>query len=243
MTGPKTTKPPTKEQSLVVKAYLFIYNAIQVLGWSYILYQLIDYYLLQSSDFRKQTEFWSYIHLAVIVFQNAACAEIMHSSLGFVKSNPVITTFQVFSRIMVVVGVIMATPTAKLSPGLPTAILAWSVTEIIRYSYYALNIIRCVPYFITFLRYSTFYILYPIGVSGELVCFWWAQSYAKSTSVWSLELPNKYNVTFSYYICLWVIMLSYIPLFPKLFMHMVAQRHKILTPIVNISGSPDKKRK
>uniref|UniRef100_A0A1B0FI89 Very-long-chain (3R)-3-hydroxyacyl-CoA dehydratase n=1 Tax=Glossina morsitans morsitans TaxID=37546 RepID=A0A1B0FI89_GLOMM len=196
MNAPSTTKPPRKEHSVIIKAYLFIYNAVQVLGWSYILYQLIDYYLLQSSGFRAQITLWNYTRIAVIIFQNAAFVEILHASLGFVKSNPVITAFQVFSRIIVVVGVIMATPTAKLSP----------------------------------------------GVSGELLCFWWAQSYAKSTSVWSMELPNKYNVTFSYYICLWIVMLSYLPLFPKLYMHMMAQRRKVLSLDVNRLGSSDKKK-
>ncbi|KAI9578665.1 very-long-chain (3R)-3-hydroxyacyl-CoA dehydratase hpo-8 [Glossina fuscipes] len=242
MTPPNATKPPTKEHSAIIKAYLLIYNAVQVLGWSYILYLLIDYYLLQSSGLRAQITLWNYTRIAVIIFQNAAFLEILHASLGFVKSNPVITAFQVFSRIIVVVGVIMATPTAKLSPGLPAALFAWSVTETIRYSYYALNIINYVPHFITFLRYTTFYFLYPIGVSGELLCFWWAQSYAKSNSVWSMELPNKYNVTFSYYICLWIVMLSYLPLFPKLYMHMVAQRRKVLSVSVNCLVSSDKKK-
>lgn len=59
---------------------------------------------------------------------------------------------QVFSRVMVVCGVILATPTAKDSPGLPLALLAWSVTEIIRYGYYAFNLIGAVPGFLVFLR-------------------------------------------------------------------------------------------
>lgn len=74
---------------------------------------------------------------------------------GLVKSNPVITTFQVFSRIIVVSGVLLATPDsyAASSFGVPLAILAWSITEIIRYSFYYLNLNNFVPYFLTWLRY------------------------------------------------------------------------------------------
>ena len=74
--------------------------------------------------------------------------------MGLVRSNPVITTFQVLSRVMVVCGVILATPDnyAAASPGLPIAILAWSVTEIIRYSFYFTNLIGFVPQFIIWLR-------------------------------------------------------------------------------------------
>lgn len=233
----KSSATSSKEQSFLTKAYLFAYNAVQVGGWSYILYQLINYYVLQGPAFRAQITLWDYTRLAVIVFQNAAFVEILNAVFGLVKSNPVVTTFQVLSRMMVVVGVVMATPTGKVSPGLPIALFAWSVTEIIRYGFYALNIIKVVPKFVTFLRYTTFIGLYPIGVTGELLCFWWAQSYAKEHGVWSLEMPNKWNATFSYFTFLWIVMLAYIPLFPQLYMHMFTLRRKIL------GGSASSKKK
>lgn len=222
------SKVPNQEQGFLVKGYLFGYNVLQVVGWVYILYQLINYYLLQGAEFRASITLWDYTKWTVIVFQNAAFVEIVNAALGLVKSNPVITTFQVFSRMMVVIGVVMATPTGKVSPGLPIALLAWSITEIIRYGYYALNIIKFVPYIVVFLRYTTFIALYPIGVTGELLCFWWAQSYAKTNSVWSVEMPNKWNATFSYFTLLWIVMLLYIPLFPQMYLHMFTQRRKIL---------------
>lgn len=228
-TAAKPIKTASKEPSSLTKIYLFAYNAIQVGGWSYILYQLINYYVLEGPQFRAQVTLWDYTRLAVIIFQNAAFVEILNAVFGLVKSNPVVTTFQVFSRMMVVVGVVMATPTGKVSPGLPIALFAWSITEIIRYGFYALNIIKVVPKFVVFLRYTTFIALYPIGVTGELLCFWWAQRYARENSVWSLEMPNKLNATFSYYALLWIVMLGYIPIFPQLYMHMFTLRRKILS--------------
>lgn len=147
----------------LVKLYLFAYNAVQVLGWSYMLYQLINFYIIKSPEVSNHDNLWSYIKWTVIIFQNAAVFEIVNAALGFVKSNVILTTFQVLSRVMVVVGVVMATPDGKVSPGLPLALLAWSVTEIIRYGYYALNIINAVPHFVIYLRYTTFIALYPIG--------------------------------------------------------------------------------
>lgn len=239
-----TAKPKAKEPSFLIKLYLIAYNAIQVAGWSYILYQLINYYLLQGPEFRAQITLWDYTRVSVIIFQNAAFVEILNAAFGLVKSNPVVTTFQVFSRMMVVVGVVMATPTGKVSPGLPIALFAWAITEIIRYGYYALNIVKVVPHIVVFLRYTTFIALYPIGVTGELLCFWWAQSYAKEHSVWSVEMPNKWNATFSYFTLLWIVMLGYIPIFPQLYLHMFAQRRKILgggSPAVAAPASQKKK--
>ncbi|EDW75569.1 uncharacterized protein Dwil_GK23928 [Drosophila willistoni] len=238
-----TVKPKAKEPSAFIKLYLIAYNAVQVGGWSYILYQLINYYILQGAEFRAQITLWDYTRVAVIIFQNAAFVEILNAAFGLVKSNPVVTTFQVFSRMMVVVGVVMATPTGKVSPGLPIALFAWAITEIIRYGYYALNIVKVVPHFVVFLRYTTFIALYPIGVTGELLCFWWAQSYAKEHSVWSVEMPNKWNATFSYFTLLWIVMLGYIPIFPQLYLHMFAQRRKILGGSSTSAASASQKKK
>ncbi|XP_001962506.2 very-long-chain (3R)-3-hydroxyacyl-CoA dehydratase hpo-8 [Drosophila ananassae] len=224
----KTNKPASKEPSTLTKLYLFAYNAGQVVGWSYILWQLVDYYVLRTPEFRAQVTLWDFTRLAVIIFQNAAFVEILNASFGLVKSNPVVTGFQVFSRMMVVVGVVMATPHGQSLTGSAIALLAWAITEIIRYGYYALNIIKVVPHFVVFLRYTTFIVLYPIGVTGELLCFWWAQSYARENSVWSVVMPNKWNATFSYFGFLWIVMLGYIPIFPQLYLHMFAQRRKIL---------------
>lgn len=76
--------------------------------------------------------------------------------------------------------------------------------------------------------YTTFIVLYPTGVTGELLCLWWAQSYAQKNKIWSIELPNASNFTFSYYYFLWIVMLLYIPLFPQLYLHMFALRKKVL---------------
>lgn len=46
-------------------------------------------------------------------------------------------------------------------------ILAWSVTECIRYAFYACSLLGFAPKPLLWLRYNTFYILYPLGASSE----------------------------------------------------------------------------
>lgn len=82
--------------------------------------------------------------------------------------------------------------------------------------------------FLMFCRYTTFIALYPIGVTGELLCLYWAQKDASKHKIWSIELPNTYNLTFSYFVFLWVVILLYIPLFPQLYLHMFALRKKVI---------------
>lgn len=221
----KNTK--TKESSTLAKIYLCVYNFGQVLGWSYILYQIIDYYTVSTT----KSSLWNTVDISVIVFQNAAVLEIIHAATGLVPSNPVITTFQVLSRVMVVSGVLLATPPsfAAASFGLPLALLAWSITEIVRYLYYFMNLVGSIPHVLIWLRYTTFIVLYPIGVTGELLCFYAAQKYASmNPNAWSHNLPNAWNFTFNYYYFLLIVMFLYVPLFPQMYLHMFAQRRKML---------------
>ncbi|QRW23968.1 Electron transfer flavoprotein domain [Rhizoctonia solani] len=46
-------------------------------------------------------------------------------------------------------------------------VLAWSITEVIRYSFYACNLAGSEPHFLVWLRYTTFYVLYPLGAWSE----------------------------------------------------------------------------
>lgn len=52
-------------------------------------------------------------------------------------------------------------------PLFTTMILAWSVTECIRYAFYALTLLGFSPKPLLWLRYNTFYILYPLGAGSE----------------------------------------------------------------------------
>ena len=46
-------------------------------------------------------------------------------------------------------------------------VLAWSVTEVIRYPFYALSLLGINSNLLLWLRYTTFYVLYPLGASSE----------------------------------------------------------------------------
>lgn len=46
-------------------------------------------------------------------------------------------------------------------------VLAWSLTEVIRYSFYAASLLGSEPHFLLWLRYTTFFALYPIGAGSE----------------------------------------------------------------------------
>ena len=77
------------------------------------------------------------------------------------------TLMQVSSRFLLVWAIVDSFPFLALSPFYSSMLVAWSVTEVIRYSYFALTLSGWQPAALTWLRYNTFFILYPIGIFSE----------------------------------------------------------------------------
>jgi hypothetical protein len=78
-------------------AYLVAYNAVLAVGWSYVLmltaYSLADYRHSGSMTLYKDIE------KPLKFSQTMAFLEIIHAALGLVRSDVVLTAFQVFSRL------------------------------------------------------------------------------------------------------------------------------------------------
>ncbi|KAH8801641.1 protein-tyrosine phosphatase-like protein [Xylogone sp. PMI_703] len=74
---------------------------------------------------------------------------------------------QVSSRILLVWGVVNNFPSLAQSPIYSSMLVAWSITEVIRYSYFVLTLSGYSPAISTWLRYNTFFVLYPMGISSE----------------------------------------------------------------------------
>lgn len=85
------------------------------------------------------------------------------------------TIMQVSSRFLLVWGVVHFFPlVAVQSPFYTSMLVAWSVTEVIRYSFFALTLSGAQPRFLTWLRYNTFFVLYPMGITSECALIWLA---------------------------------------------------------------------
>lgn len=208
----------------VSKSYLVLYNTVQTGGWSYILFQALKYIV----KYKTLTGLWKICGPSLIIFQTLAALEVIHCILRLVPSNPVVTFVQVASRIFQVWGIMIPIEQVQNSHTLTVTIIAWSITEVVRYSYYLAQLMGKPSKFHMWCRYSLFYGLYPAGVYGELSNIFLGLDFIKQTQLFSIMLPNPVNISFSFYYANILLMLSYIPLFPQLFFHMVRQRRKVL---------------
>ena len=145
------------------------------------------------------------------VFQAVQIVEVLHCVVGLVPSNPIITLQQTAVKIGIVCGIVHPFVAPQNSAGVLLVIGCWSVAEITRYLYYALNILGVVPYLLTWCRYSFFLVLYPIGVVGELLLIYASLDEIARNPKLSFPLPNFLNVSFCLHYALVGVMLLYIP--------------------------------
>ncbi|XP_008948251.1 PREDICTED: very-long-chain (3R)-3-hydroxyacyl-CoA dehydratase 2, partial [Merops nubicus] len=162
-------------------------------------------------------------------FQTGALLEILHCAFGIVPSSVVLTAFQVMSRVFLTWAVTHSVKEVQTEDSVLLFVVAWTITEIIRYSFYTFSLLNHLPYLIKWARYTLFIVLYPMGVSGELLTIYAALPFVRQSGLYSISLPNKYNFSFDYYTFLILVMISYIPIFPQLYFHMLHQRRKVLS--------------
>jgi len=87
---------------------------------------------------------------------------------GIVRAPIFTTAMQVASRVILVWAIVDQFPgeTSK-SLAYTTMLLAWSATEVVRYSYFVFFLNGSVPGVLGWLRYNGFFLLYPMGISSE----------------------------------------------------------------------------
>ena len=93
---------------------------------------------------------------------------------GIVRAPLLTTLMQIASRFLLVWLIAFPFPAqTSASPAYTTMLLAWSITEVIRYSYFVFVLSGTgVPKLWTWLRYNTFLVLYPLGVASECWLVW-----------------------------------------------------------------------
>ncbi|XP_062972740.1 very-long-chain (3R)-3-hydroxyacyl-CoA dehydratase 2 [Elgaria multicarinata webbii] len=214
-----------KGPGALATAYLVIYNVVMTAGWLVIAVGLVRAYLATGS---YHNLYYS-IEKPLKFFQTGALLEIVHCAVGIVPSSVVLTAFQVMSRVFLTWAITHSVKEVQSEDSVLLFVIAWTITEIIRYSFYTFSLLNHLPYIIKWARYTLFIVLYPMGVSGELLTIYAALPFVRRSSLYSISLPNKYNFSFDYYTFLILTMLLYIPLFPQLYFHMLHQRRKILS--------------
>ncbi|KKF94557.1 putative very-long-chain (3R)-3-hydroxyacyl-[acyl-carrier protein] dehydratase [Ceratocystis platani] len=153
--------------------------------------------------------------------QTLALMEVVHAITGIVRTSPLTTLMQVASRILLVWGVVDLYPFLARNLPYSTMLLAWSATEVIRYGYFVMSLLGSEPSFVVWLRYSTFYVLYPIGILSE--CSMIKDAIVPARAIGPVP-PAVY----------YAILAIYVPGSYILYTHMMSQRKKVLARLAQV---------
>eukprot|EP01080_Neovahlkampfia_damariscottae_P007210 gene7210-11526_t len=209
--------------------YLSIYNLIQSIGWLYLFFRT-----LRKNIKKKEQTTWDRTNLILKSFQTLGILDILNSYFKIIKSSPKVTCQQILARLFITYFVVDKVPKLKSSRTLYPLLLSWSLSDTIRYFYFSLKEIGFQPYWIKYLRYSTFLVLYPVGMLSEALLIletFKLQIPSPSTKVTD-NIKTREDITTmskTHNIILFLFLITSIPLFyPSMFKHMMNQRKKYL---------------
>ncbi|KAK7257780.1 hypothetical protein RIF29_32005 [Crotalaria pallida] len=198
--------------------YLLAYNSFQAIGWTVALTKILANL---SSTSSLNGAYASAGHL-ISILQCAAFLEVIHGAIGLVPSGALLPLMQWGGRTHFLLAIVAKLDEVQELPSVFITFLAWSISEVIRYSHYAFSSTGNCPSWITYLRYTAFIVLYPLGVGpGEIWTMYQALPIVKKKNTYADSFSS---LPFSYYDFLKVVLVIYPFLWLKLYLHMFKQR-------------------
>lgn len=164
--------------------------------------------------------------------------EVMHPLFGYTKNSFLISFFQVGGRAFVLFCMIDAEPRIQTRPVVFYLFLFWSIIEIVRYPYYVTQLFNIKIYFLTWLRYTIWIPLYPLGFLCEGVIIFLNIPYFEETNKFTISLPNTYNFAFHFPSLLRLyLLLMFLPGLYTIMSHMRQLRCKKLNSNIKRKGA------
>lgn len=198
------------------------YNLLSGCLWSFAMLNVLATFAV----FRDLRTVFNFTYLWTTAIQSLAVVEIYNSATGLVGSPLLTTVMQVASRLLVVLGVWTLLPEApgNASYAYITVHIAWGLAEVVRYYFYATNLMSqqqgnptTVPPTLEWLRYNAFLVLYPLGISSECYMIFYAVGAAAARE-------GVFFAAYALFLCLTLVL--YVPGTVVLFSHMLKQRAK-----------------
>ncbi|SOS80431.1 protein tyrosine phosphatase-like protein, putative [Plasmodium sp. gorilla clade G1] len=189
---------------------MLIYNLVCCCLWTVILFTSLQYVF--NKEKYPITTFWSNYKNIITITQSLAIFEIFFTIIGIINSVVSIVTIQVFSRLFVVYLIFNFLP--NTNKWILSCLIAWAIIDIIRYLFYSLNILNLRFNILASLRKKLPLILYPIGITSEVVCTLASLNNIYATPflrTYPYSMPNNINFQIDiYYFCI-VVLILYIP--------------------------------
>ncbi|KAG5645189.1 hypothetical protein DXG03_006707 [Asterophora parasitica] len=222
--SPSTTTAAPKSAASALSRFLSSFPIFQSSGFASATFESRIPEALKPL-YRRSTTTYERLGTPTAIVQSLAVLEVVHVLLGFVRSPLGTTAAQVASRLFLVWGIVEQFESVRSSPIYTTMLLSWSLTEVIRYSFYAFSLVGREPYPLLYLRYTTFFLLYPTGASSEAALIWASLPASSPLPGWKAWVhgiwrPADYGRA--------VLFVIWWPGLYVMYTYMIAQRRKVL---------------
>ncbi|KAI5666092.1 hypothetical protein M9H77_15945 [Catharanthus roseus] len=204
--------------SRLLSRYLLFYNSLQALGWTISLWKILSNF----TSTKSVNGTYSSAGELICFLQSLAFLEVVHGAIGIVPSGVLLPLMQWGGRIHFLLAIVSGIQEVRELPSVFITFLAWSTSEVIRYLHYAMSSTGTPPFWITYLRYTAFIFLYPIGVGpGEMWLMYQALPYIKEKNLYAKFFSG---LPINYYRFVTVLLILYPFLWLKLYLHLLKQR-------------------
>lgn len=204
--------------------FLLIYNLVQFLGFSWIFVNMTVRVFKIGQDSLYDT----FHSMADMMFfcQILASVEVLNAAFGLVKTGVVPVVIQVIGRNFILFIIFGSLEEMHNKPVVFFVFLLWSAIEIFRYPFYMLACLNTEWKVLTWLRYTVWIPLYPLGVLAEAVAVIQSIPIFDETKLFSIPLPKAIgsSVSFSRFLYVYLVLMS-LGLFIN-FKHLYKQRIK-----------------
>ncbi|CAF5060359.1 unnamed protein product [Rotaria magnacalcarata] len=143
--------------------WLLFYNLFQFMAYLWVFTRLIMHFI-SNGHFNNG---YKLVENPIKLCQSLSVLEIVHPLIGFTKGDWFSPLMQFSGRNLILFIVINFNQQIKLSPFISYLFLVWSCVELYRYPYYGIRLLNKDNRIITWLRYTIWIVLYPLGAFLE----------------------------------------------------------------------------
>lgn len=147
------------------KVYLILYNLFQFVGFMYILLVIAIRYSRDGVNSMAGT--YEAVGNAIKFIQLIQYLEVMHPIFGYTKGNFLVPFLQVTGRNFILFAMLEYEPRMLTKPVVFYLFVVWSLVEVFRYPYYLTQLFKFEIGLLTWIRYTIWIPLYPLGILCE----------------------------------------------------------------------------
>lgn len=204
--------------------FLIVYNLVQFLGFSWIFVNMTVRLFIIGRD----SLFDTFHTISDVMFfcQILASVEVLNAAFGVVKTGVIPTLIQVVGRNFILFVIFGSLEEMHHKPVVFFVFYLWSAIEIFRYPFYMLGCFNTEWKTLTWLRYTVWMPLYPLGVLAEAVAVIQSIPTFDESKLFSIPLTKVIgtSVSFSYFLYIYLV-LMFLGLFIN-FRHLYKQRKR-----------------